>query len=81
MTADSSNKRSGRAVSPNRLRSRQRVVEPLADSLPGQIDAIDRVLLQALAADARITNNALAELAGIAASTCLGRVRALRERG
>ena len=34
-----------------------------------------------LAADARIPNNALAERAGIAPSTCLGRVRALRESG
>ncbi len=34
-----------------------------------------------LAADARLPNNALAEAVGIAASTCLGRVRALREAG
>ncbi len=34
-----------------------------------------------LADDARVPNNALAERAGIAASTCLGRVRGLRERG
>jgi DNA-binding Lrp family transcriptional regulator len=38
-------------------------------------------LLRVLAADARIPNNALAEQAGIAPSTCLGRVRALRESG
>src|SRR6476659_1996176 len=47
---------------------------------PG-LDEVDRRLLRELAADARIPNNALAERAGIAPSTCLGRVRALRERG
>jgi DNA-binding Lrp family transcriptional regulator len=45
------------------------------------VDAVDRRILHALAEDARIPNNALAELAGVAPSTCLGRVRALRERG
>jgi len=45
------------------------------------LDDVDLRLLRALAADARIPNNALAELVGIAPSTCLGRVRALRERG
>jgi DNA-binding Lrp family transcriptional regulator len=45
------------------------------------LDAIDRAILSALAADARIANNALADQVGIAASTCLGRVRSLRERG
>ena len=45
------------------------------------VDDVDRRLLRELARDARIPNNALAELAGIAQSTCLGRVRALRERG
>jgi len=34
-----------------------------------------------LAEDARIPNNALAERVGVAPSTCLGRVRTLRERG
>jgi len=34
-----------------------------------------------LAEDARIPNNLLADRVGIAASTCLGRVRALRESG
>ena len=42
---------------------------------------MDRRLLSALAADARLPNNALAERVGIAPSTCLGRVRTLRERG
>jgi DNA-binding Lrp family transcriptional regulator len=45
------------------------------------LDAVDRAILRALTSDARIPNNALAELVGVAPSTCLGRVRALRERG
>jgi DNA-binding Lrp family transcriptional regulator len=45
------------------------------------LDDVDRILLRELAADARIPNNALAAKAGIAPSTCLGRVRALRENG
>ncbi|MCU1656540.1 MAG: transcriptional regulator, AsnC family [Pseudonocardiales bacterium] len=45
------------------------------------VDDIDQRILGALADDARIANNALAALVGIAPSTCLGRVRALRERG
>jgi DNA-binding Lrp family transcriptional regulator len=47
----------------------------------GDLDEIDRQLVHELAKDARIANNALAERAGIAPSTCLGRVRSLRERG
>jgi DNA-binding Lrp family transcriptional regulator len=47
----------------------------------GELDDIDRQLVRELARDARIANNALAERAGIAPSTCLGRVRSLRERG
>ena len=45
------------------------------------LDAVDRRILTALAADARLPNNALAERVGVAPSTCLARVRALRERG
>ena len=45
------------------------------------LDAIDRAILEILSGDARITNNALAERVGIAPSTCLARVRALRESG
>ncbi|WP_330231634.1 Lrp/AsnC family transcriptional regulator [Nocardia sp. NBC_00508] len=45
------------------------------------LDDIDRVLLDHLARDGRMTNNALAAAAGIAPSTCLGRVRALVQRG
>lgn len=44
-------------------------------------DAVDRAILHELAADARLPNNALAERVGVAPSTCLMRVRALRERG
>jgi DNA-binding Lrp family transcriptional regulator len=52
-----------------------------AGGLRGELDAVDRTILAELSADARIPNNALADRAGIAASTCLGRVRLLRERG
>ena len=45
------------------------------------VDEVDRRILRALADDARLPNNTLAGLAGVAPSTCLGRVRALRERG
>ncbi len=45
------------------------------------VDEVDRRILAALAVDARVPNNALAAAVGIAPSTCLGRVRALRESG
>lgn len=45
------------------------------------LDSVDRAILRALTVDARMANNALADLVGVAPSTCLGRVRALRERG
>jgi DNA-binding Lrp family transcriptional regulator len=45
------------------------------------LDDVDRRIIRALVEDARMPNNALAALVGIAASTCLGRVRALREQG
>ena len=48
---------------------------------PIEIDDVDHRLVRALAEDARLPNNALAARAGIAPSTCLGRVRSLRERG
>src|SRR5690348_16836639 len=47
---------------------------------PG-FDDVDRRILALLAADARMPNDALAERVGIAPSTCLTRVRALREDG
>jgi DNA-binding Lrp family transcriptional regulator len=53
---------------------------PVNDVRP-VLDEIDRRILRELATDARLPNNALAERVGIAASTCIGRVRALRRRG
>ena len=45
------------------------------------LDDIDRRLLDALREDARMPNVRLAELVGVAPSTCIARVRSLRERG
>ena len=45
------------------------------------VDAIDQKILELVAADARITNQRLAEHVGIAPSTALARLRSLRERG
>jgi len=45
------------------------------------VDATDRAILELVAADARITNQRLAERVGIAPSTALVRLRSLRERG
>jgi DNA-binding Lrp family transcriptional regulator len=45
------------------------------------LDDTDRRLLQALREDARLPNVRLAELVGIAPSTCVARVRSLRDRG
>ena len=44
-------------------------------------DRVDLQILGELTKNARIPNNALAAAVGIAPSTCLGRVRALRESG
>lgn len=54
---------------------------PVPQDVRRRLDAVDHTLLRLLAADARISNKDLAERAGIAASTCLARVRALRESG
>src|ERR1700733_6753778 len=48
---------------------------------PLNLDETDRRIVLELARDARLPTNTLARLAGIAPSSCLGRVRALRERG
>jgi len=48
---------------------------------PAPLDEVDRRIVLELARDARLPNDLLAERAGVAPSTCLGRVRALRERG
>ena len=45
------------------------------------LDEVDRILLTELSKDARQPNKALAAKARIAPSTCLGRIRALRESG
>ena len=45
------------------------------------LDDIDLAILEALAEDARIPNNRLAERLGVAPSTCLARVRSLRASG
>ncbi len=44
------------------------------------VDATDRAILELVAADARITNQRVAERIGIAPSTALARLRSLRER-
>lgn len=46
-----------------------------------QLDGIDRKLLALLAKNSRRTNNSLAEELGIAPSTCLARLNALRDSG
>jgi DNA-binding Lrp family transcriptional regulator len=45
------------------------------------LDEVDKEILRALAADARIPNNSLAAKAGVAPSTCLMRVRRLQDTG
>lgn len=50
------------------------------DSLKN-IDRIDAAILESLAADARISNQRIAQRVGIAPSTSLARLRSLRERG
>jgi DNA-binding Lrp family transcriptional regulator len=50
-------------------------------SVPNNLDATDRAILEALSEDARMPNNRLAERVGIAPSTCLARVKALRDEG
>lgn len=60
---------------------RGRAADPPKDVRPAPLDAVDRKILTLLHADARITNNALAEAVGIAPSTCHGRVRRLVDLG
>lgn len=45
------------------------------------LDAVDLRLIAALSQNARLTNAALAQTAGIAESTCTQRLRSLRDRG
>jgi DNA-binding Lrp family transcriptional regulator len=54
---------------------------PPKDLRPADLDDVDRRILSLLHADARMTNNSLAESVGIAPSTCHGRVRRLVDLG
>lgn len=56
-------------------------VEPARAAPPAALDAVDRELVRLLAEDGRMPNAALAEAVGVAPSTCLVRVRNLRQRG
>ena len=51
------------------------------DRRPSALDDLDIAILEALSEDARMPNSRLAERLGIAPSTCLARVRALRQSG
>lgn len=57
-----------------------RPVQPLPPQ-DVRLDDTDRAIVAALLADARVSNKDLADQVGIAQSTCLARVRALRTRG
>ena len=48
---------------------------------PSRLDDTDRRILRAIQRDGRITNAALAEEIGMAASPCLRRLKALEEDG
>ncbi|HEX6498301.1 MAG TPA: Lrp/AsnC family transcriptional regulator [Micromonosporaceae bacterium] len=48
---------------------------------PDRLDDVDQRLIELLVADARTPNATLAAKLGVAPSTCLTRLRALRERG
>jgi len=48
---------------------------------PAPVDEIDRAIVDALVADARVPNVQLARAVGLAESTCIGRVRSLLARG
>lgn len=56
-------------------------LEKSKDVRPVEIDDVDRRILAALHADARVPNSALADAVGIAPSTCHGRVRRLQDLG
>src|SRR5882757_2708203 len=59
--------------------NRSDTIAPMPNDL--RLDDTDRAILEALSEDARIPNNRLAERVGVAPSTALQRVRALREAG
>jgi len=58
--------------------SRHRSSPPGAST---NLDEVDAAILDLLRRDGRISNAALADAVGVAPSTCLVRVRSLRERG
>ncbi|MBI3226187.1 MAG: Lrp/AsnC family transcriptional regulator [Mycolicibacterium cosmeticum] len=60
---------------------RARLAPAPKDVRPAELDDIDRRMLLALHADARVSNSALAETVGIAPSTCHGRLRRLQDIG
>jgi DNA-binding Lrp family transcriptional regulator len=60
---------------------RPRPTGPASNNVRPVLDEVDRRILAHLVSDARIPNNALADLVGIAPSTCLARMRALRKSG
>ncbi len=51
------------------------------DVRAAELDDADRRILTILHSDARISNSALADMVGIAASTCHGRLRRLQDLG
>ena len=53
----------------------------VADVRSEALDQVDRRIVSLLRRDARMPNSRLAELTGIAPSTCLARVRSLVDRG
>jgi DNA-binding Lrp family transcriptional regulator len=57
------------------------IVAAVPNDRQQRLDSVDRAILEALSEDARIPNSRLAERLGIAPSTCLARVRALRRSG
>ncbi|HEX2308086.1 MAG TPA: Lrp/AsnC family transcriptional regulator [Jatrophihabitantaceae bacterium] len=75
MSVVSSRSRTGPGARTNDV---QPVTGPVAAA---SIDETDRAILRLLARDARLPNNAIAERVGIAPSTCLGRIRAMRDKG
>src|SRR5580698_7786201 len=82
MRAGSSSETLSSGSQPNRVRGTWPGEAPAAGpGAGGDLDEIDQYIVRELARDARLANNALAERVGIAPSTCLGRVRSLRERG
>ncbi len=53
----------------------------MTDTLPPDIDEVDRQILAELQADGRMTNVELARRVGLSAPPCLRRVRRLEEQG